>query len=250
MISKNVEIITMIYKSMEYLDFIINQLNSDCCRSNEINVNYRIICNDASDKILAYIKNKNVNYTVYNDPRPSDYYLNRVYRAWNVGGMTSKYDNIIFVNSDMAFSENWIEGLFEYHDGNNIPCSRLIESGRLEVGAGIPNRGWARQYNFGTSPSNFDQKSWISSSKISKSNKIGEKGLYMPCLFETKRFKESGGYPEGNIYTSGIGKFGDPFVKSGDDYYFHDILEKKYGMRHITCFNSLVYHMQEGEKSE
>lgn len=250
MSKKNVEIITMIYKSVPFLDFIVNQLTSDFCKSAQIDVHFKIICNDATEKVLSHVKNKNFSHSIYKDPKPNDYYLNRVYRAWNFGGMTSVYDNIIFVNSDMAFSENWIESLFEHHDGINIPCSRLVESGRLEVGAGIPNRGWAKQYNFGTNPLNFKKESWISSSKISKVSKTGLGGLYMPCLLETKRFKESGGYPEGNIYTTGIGKFGDPFLKSGDDYFFHDILEKKYGMKHITCFNSLVYHMQEGEKSE
>ena len=27
-------------------------------------------------------------------------------------------------------------------------------------------------------------------------------------------------------------------------------LEKKYGMKHVTVMNSIVYHVQEGEKSE
>ena len=75
-------------------------------------------------------------------------------------------------------------------------------------------------------------------------------GLFMPCVFETKRFIESGKYPEGNVYHNGIGTInnGGIFVKSGDAYYFDDILNKKYGMKHITVFNSLVYHIQEGEK--
>jgi len=31
---------------------------------------------------------------------------------------------------------------------------------------------------------------------------------------------------------------------------FEEILEKKYGMTHITALDSLVYHFQEGEKDE
>lgn len=54
-------------------------------------------------------------------------------------------------------------------------------------------------------------------------------------------------YPEGNIYDDGIGTLGR-FVKSGDAYYFDDILRVKYNMKHITVFDSLVYHIQEGEK--
>ena len=71
----------------------------------------------------------------------------------------------------------------------------------------------------------------------------------MPCVFETQRFIESKMYPEGNIYHNGIGKLGI-MIKSGDAYYFQNILENKYDMKHITVFDSLVYHIQEGEKDE
>ena len=41
-----------------------------------------------------------------------------------------------------------------------------------------------------------------------------------------------------------------PVWKAGDDYFFHNVLEAKHNMKHITVFNSLVYHIQEGEKDE
>lgn len=250
MIQANVEIITLIYKSVSFLDFIVNQLQSNFCKSSDLNVGIRVVCNDASSKVLEHIKTKNIKYTIYNDPKPEDYYLNRVYRAWNFAGKTSEYDNFIFVNSDMAFSEGWLDNLFTYHNGTNIPCSRLVESGKLPVGDGIPFQGWARQYNFGTHPTNFAKKTWEESAKISLIKEAKTYGLYMPCLFQTEMFIKTGGYPEGNIYSGGIGKHDTRFIKSGDDYYFHDILEAKHGMKHITCFDSLVYHMQEGEKDE
>lgn len=246
---KEVEVIAMVYKSTKFTDFIINQLK-EYCTSDVIDCSFTVICNDATDKVINRVKEHGINYKIYTDKKPNDFYLNRVYRAWNYGGFTSKKENIIFVNSDMAFSKGWIDNLFKHHDGTNIPCSRLVESGKLEVGAGIPNRGWARPYNLGTHPDNFKQNIWNECAKISKINNKGDKGLYMPCLFNTKTFKKTGGYPEGNIYNSGIGIVESGFVKSGDDYYFHDILENKYGMKHITVFDSLVYHMQEGEKDE
>ena len=54
-------------------------------------------------------------------------------------------------------------------------------------------------------------------------------------------------YPNGNIYHDGVGTLGR-FVKSGDAYYFDDVLTLKYNMKHMTVFDSLVYHIQEGEK--
>jgi hypothetical protein len=57
-------------------------------------------------------------------------------------------------------------------------------------------------------------------------------------------------YPEGNVYSGGIGAYKTTFMRSGDEYYFNDILGKKYGMRQVTAFDSIVYHIQEGEKDE
>ena len=64
---------------------------------------------------------------------------------------------------------------------------------------------------------------------------------------ETNRFIESGMYPEGNVYAGGVGNINSQFLMSGDLYYFRQ-LETNYGMKHVTVFNSLVYHIQEGEK--
>jgi len=198
------------------------------------------VANDASEKIINKLKTLNINYSIYNDYKLNDYYLNRVYRCWNFAGRTSNYDNICFVNSDMVFTENWLLNLLKHHDGINIPTSRLIESGKMPSGThGI-------SIDCGKNPKNLDLIKLAHISKIISEDKILNKGLYMPCIFEKSRFIESGMYPEGNIYTDGIGTL-NGFLQSGDDWYFRK-LEKEYGMKHITVYNSLVYHIQEGEK--
>jgi hypothetical protein len=252
---REVEVIAMVYKSTKFLDFIVDQLGNFQPDYSDIKYYYRIVANDPTPAVIASLEAKFkcgdiTAFDIYNDLNPDDYYLNRVYRAWNYCVNSSKRENVILVNSDMAFSDGWIEALFQHHDGINIPCSRLVESGKLEVGCGIPNRGWATAMNFGTHPDNFNSASWLGSANISRVDRAEPNGLYMPCLFNVERFKEAGGYPEGNIYDTGIGKFGDRFIKSGDDYFFHDVLEKQFNMKHITVFDSLVYHMQEGEKDE
>ena len=76
----------------------------------------------------------------------------------------------------------------------------------------------------------------------------------MPCLVEKQRFIEAGMFPRGNIFLEEDGTIvagypnDRPVFKAGDDFFFHDVLEAKYGMRHITPFDSLVYHIIEGEK--
>jgi hypothetical protein len=237
----NIEIIALIFKSTDYLDLIYNELKSDKCKVDGWDVSLRIVANDATEKVIKKLKTLDIPYEIYNDPKPDDYYLNRVYRCWNYAGKTSKADNICFVNSDMVFSDGWLANLLKHHDGINIPCSRLIESGKLLSGL------HAISYNCGKTAKEINFNLWDDISKKISVDKIESKGLYMPCVFETDRFIESNMYPEGNVYNNGIGTLGY-FIKSGDAYYFDDILSVRYNMKHITVFDSLVYHIQEGEK--
>lgn len=245
---KDIEVISLIYKSVDYLKFICNELKGDTLKVSGWNVDARIIANDATPEVIEYLKGQDIPYSIYKDPKPQDFYLNRVYRCWNFAGKSSAYDNICFVNSDMMFSSNWLNNLLRNHDGINIPCSRLIESGKLRSGS------YGLEKNFGTHPNKMDRDGFFKFSQdiAQDINKPG--GLYMPCVFETKRFIESGMYPEGNIFIEGgnlvSGYPNDrPVFMSGDDYFFKK-LNHKYGMKHITVFDSVVYHIQEGEKDE
>ena len=239
---KNIEIISLIFKSVDYLNLIYKELKSDKCKVGGWDVGIRIVSNDATPEVLNHLKELDIPYTIYNDPKPDDYYLNRVYRCWNQAGITSDYDNICFVNSDMVFSEGWLDNLIKHHDGTNIPCSLLVESGKLLSGL------HAVSFNCGRTPKDIDYNLWENVVTETKRDKLKDGGLYMPCVFNTKRFIESGMYPEGNIYKDGIGTL-NGFVQSGDDWYFKK-LHKEYGMKHVTVFDSLVYHIQEGEKDE
>ncbi len=246
---KNIEIIGMIYKSPSYLTMMINQFLSEYNQVDDWNIKFRILVNNPQEKLLPYLAKAitsfgdKIIFDIYEDNSPIDYYLNRVYRCWNYGGRVTKYDNICFVNSDMIFSKNWLGNLLKHHDGINIPCSKLFESGKM------PSGKWGETMHFGSNPVNMNYLSWYQYAEYKQTidKGIGIGGLYMPCIFSSQRFYESGGYPEGNIYVGGAGQINTTFVKSGDDYFFHDILEQKFGMRHITSFDSLVYHFQEGE---
>ena len=241
----NIEIITLIYKSVDYLDLIVSELKKDYCKVKGWDVVIRVVANDANEKVLNKLKEMDVPYTVYNDPKPDDYYLNRVYRCWNFAGQTSQYENICFVNSDMVFSENWLKNLLKHHDGMTIPCSRLVESGKMLSGQHAVSK------DFGRHPNEINYVGWNNYVKEITQPNVHAGGLYMPCVLKRDKFIESGMYPEGNIYVDGrAGSMVDHVIKSGDDYYFHSVLENEFGMKHITVFDSLIYHIQEGELDE
>jgi hypothetical protein len=240
--SKSIELISLIYKSTEYLESIYNEMKSDFCKVDGWDVQTKIVANDANESVLNRLKELDINAAIYNDRQPEDFYLNRVYRCWNLAGMTSKCDAICFVNSDMCFSPNWLANLLKHHNGINIPCSRLVESGRMPSGQHAYSR------NFGRRPKEFARELWLDFANKISIDKVEGGGLYMPVVFETERFIESGGYPEGNICQGGVGAWKTPVIQSGDAWYFRK-LEKKYGMRQITPFDSCTFHFQEGEKS-
>ena len=230
-----VTVVGMVYKSLSYLDFMLEQI-WDYCLDSEHDVDYLIIANDATTEVLDALEG--YKHVVYNDPKPDDYYLNRVYRAWNFGAEKAPGDVIVFVNSDMAFSEDWLDNLLKHLRPDTIPVSRLVESGKLRSGR------YGMEKSFGKTPEKFRRWGFDPFVKKMSRNETKKGGLYMPCAFHKEEFLAAGGYPEGNIYEEGIGQHGGRFVKSGDDYFFHDVMKDK---KHLTVFDSIVYHIQEGE---
>jgi len=248
----NVEVVSLIYKSIEYLHFIADQLKSDLCKVDGWDVGVRIVANDATKEVLEELPKLGIPYTVFNNPDPDEFYLNRVYGAYNFCVTSSEYDNVVLVNSDDRFSEGWLENLIKHHDGVNIPCSRLIESGKMASGKHGVNLG---DNHFGRRPLEFDVGGWDKWAEEHKEDRTEPHGLYMPCLLNKKQFTDAGLYPRGNIFHEGDGLVcgypnDRPVFMAGDDFFFHEILEAKHGMKHITAFDSLVYHIIEGEKDE
>lgn len=241
---KELEIITLIYKSVDYLNFIYKQLNSKVNKAEGWKIKVRIIANDATDEVIKLLCNLKINRNIYRDKNPDDYYLNRVYRCWNYAVESSECENVCLVNSDMAFSPGWIESLLRYDLYQFIPCSRLVESGKMLSG------DYAIVKDFGKNPKEFKQEEWLDFAAKKTTGRLFSGGLYMPCVFNRKRFIKSGGYPEGNLYEDNkIGSLNGKVIKSGDAYFFENTLAMLFEMKHITDFNSLIYHIQEGEFS-
>jgi hypothetical protein len=237
-----VEIISLIYRSNQYLSFISEQLKSEYCLAAGFDVSTRIVANDPVKEVADALPTCGHPFDIYNDKLPQDYYLNRVYRCWNFAGMSSKADIVCFVNSDMAFSRDWLSNLLKHRNGKNIVTSRLVESGRMPSGT----HGFGK--NFGMHPHEFRRPEWEAYAETIKKDSLLPGGLFMPVIIDRDVFIQSGGYPEGNIYSTGVGDFGKGrYVKSGDDFFFNTTLRQKFGLKHVTAFDSVVYHFQSGE---
>lgn len=238
-----VEVISLIYKSVNYANFITDQLTRYAVDFDDWKVSFRLVANDPTPELERHLKEIGVNHTIFRNQDPNEYYINRVYKAWNEAGFTSSADYICFVNSDMAFSPRWLRNLAKNRAPYRVITSRLVESGKMHSGLhGI-------SMDFGNTPQSYNEQSFLNFANQIPDDRMFSGGLYMPLLISKDVFVRSGGYPAGNIYTDGIGTCNGPVIKSGDAYYF-ERLNAEFGVSHFTVFDSIVYHFQEGELDE
>lgn len=256
-IVKNVEVVALIYKSVEYLDFIYSQLR-EYGKADGWDVGIRIIANDATDAVLDKLYKLDVPFSVYNNPDPSGFYVNRTLRAFNYAVQSSHYNNVCIVNSDMAFSEGWLDNLLKHHNGVNIPTSRLVEPNWPEM----CDRNRVRR-DFGNHPTNLDLDNFQLYADRLAQDAVRRGGATLPAVFERARFLEAGGYPEGSVFEGGLVADDNTklvyqyapdspvvFYKPGDVFFHQNVLEQKYGMKTLTVCDSIVYHIGQGENNE
>lgn len=212
-----IEVAGMVYRSNRFLDFLRKQ-GVD-----------RIVANDPWPSLNL------TNVETYRDPKPDDHYLSRVYRCWNYIVRTCRAEYVCLVNSDMAFASGWLHALERRLDGRTLPVSRLVEPGFIQPGE------HAVEIDLGRDPEDFPEEAWQKLALDLAEDRVEPGGLFMPCILHKETFLRVGGYPEGNLRVNGR-------IVSGDADLFSRMGGA--GYQHVTCFDSLVYHMQEGEMSE
>src|SRR5438309_10306534 len=111
-------IVCLIYKSVEWLEFVYNQILS---YTNIDNVEFFFVANDPVPEVKKYLKTHQINHYIWNnsEEQRKEWYINNVYRAWNFGAKKGKGEFIIFINSDMAFTPDWFTNLIKAYNGSN-----------------------------------------------------------------------------------------------------------------------------------
>lgn len=239
----NCSIICLIYQSVPWLKFVHNQVTkyTDLTRHE-----FFFMANDATPEVLNYLQQSGIPHfrTEYPEEKRNEWFINNVYRGYNLAATKAHEDYLVFINSDMAFSPQWLDNLIKNYTGKECITSRLVESGRLPSGQYGINR------YFGDNPNNFMESSFLKYAKSISEPLTKYGGLYMPLFVSKKNFFEVGGYPEGNI-TPDSDIFNPQYAKKGDPCLPGDfILMMKLAMKgilHLTAFDSIVYHFQRGE---
>lgn len=234
----------LIYKSVEWLDFVYKQLLK---YTDFKDVEFYFVANDASENVIKYLKNNHIPHYIHQnyEIKKDEWYIKNVYKAWNYAVQVAKGDFVVLINSDMCFSPGWLDALIAAYDGNNVISSRLVESGKLPSGLhGI-------EKNFGKDISDYKEKKFLTFTNSISKKKIVEGGLYMPFLFRKDHFIKVNGYPEGNlkknadIFSNDIASRNEEQLP-GDKVLIQKL--KTIGVKHVTALNSIVYHFQNGEQ--
>lgn len=239
-----ITVFSLIYKDVNWLNFLYHQFIKNTSFDD---VEFYFVANDADERVIQYLDDNYIPYYEFknSEEHRNEHYINNVYRAYNFGVSKAKGDYVVMLNSDMAFSEGWLDALVDKCEEGVCVSSRLIEQGKLRTGK------YGLEKNFGFSWEDYDEIGFKAFAKLISSKKTEPGGLYMPIIIRKSDFERVGGYPEGNI-VPGSDVFNPVIAQPGVDVVSGDtaFIERleKVGIKHITAFDSIVYHFQEGEK--
>jgi len=242
-----ISIICLIYKSNEWLDFIYNQVLK---HTDMWNVEFFFIANNASLEVKNYLVHNYIPHHIFesNEVQKEEWYINNVYRWYNYWVEKAKWEYVVFINSDMAFSNDWLPNLTNKYNWTNCIASRLIESGKY-----LSWKYWLEK-NFGTEFFNYQESKFLEfTNHYKQENILKNGGLYMPLFIKKSDFLKVWWYPEWNIldwsdlYKPIIAKKWEKISYTWDEALIEKL--KLHWINHTTSFDSIVYHFQAGELS-
>lgn len=218
-------LVVLVYRSLRWLDFCMEGVDSS---RSETRYRWCVVANDATEEV----RNDPRIAVDYDNDDPGEFYIPRVYRAWNEGVLHAPTPWVVMLNSDMRASDGWLDELMAVKraDPMTVPTSLLVESGRLP--SGMPEH----VRDFGKNPDEFRAADFAAhAASVRKPGQTEPGRLYMPILVDRQEFFDVGGYPEGN-----------PPGTTGDKDLIRRYAEA--GFRHVTALGSVVYHVQTGEQ--
>lgn len=245
-----VTLICLVYQGIEWLELIYGEMLKLQSELEFGMVEILICANDATSDVIDFLKNNRIPHFLYENDDPNEYYIKRVYRAYNQSVRLANGRYCLLINSDMVFCPAFLTILLDAHRENLYQVGKLVESGALKPSS------FAVERNFGKTLTDFDQGKFERFLKKQKNYNLVFGGLYMPALVSTAKFLEIGGFPEGNISPNSLEQYietGNYAVAtegasciSGDAAFISRA--EKLGLTHKTNSAALVYHFQEGEK--
>lgn len=219
-----VTVVTLVYRSLRWLDFVMEGVDR---AGTETRYRWLVVANDATEEVR---RDPRIGLDFRNED-PAEWYIPRVYRAWNAGVEAARTQWVVMLNSDMFPADGWLDALVEakHNDPMTVPTSLLVESGK--VPSGMPEF----VKDFGRTPEQFQRDAFLAHARTIDLPGIAPGRLYMPIIVDRQEFSDVGGYPEGN-----------PPGTTGDKDLIRRYAER--GFQHVTALGSVVYHCVMGEQ--
>jgi hypothetical protein len=249
-----VTLISLIYCSVEWLEFEYAELLKLSKHFSEDSIEILFVANNATPEVLTFLQENLIPHIVANTQQSTDeWFQNYIYRGYNEGVKAAKAEYVFLTNSDMAYAPGCLQSLLRDASPKRFLTSRLIELGRFQSGQ------HAIEKYFGSTPSRFQRRHFESFAlKISNSQQ-SDGGLFMPLLLSKETFLSLGGFPEGNLSLESLetyvasGVVGSYALRGescipGDAAFFQRA--KSFGITHQTLFDSIGYHFQAGERTD
>jgi hypothetical protein len=200
--------------------------------------------------VLTYLRENNLPYHINNNPPYTrdelfnmgfafPEYINRVYRGYNCGIRVSNNPIVVLINSDNAFSPDWLRCMRNKLTDNTVVSSTLIQPRQF---FNPRNGSPCVVFNCGDSLSTFAEDKFINKALEIKRNSTSIGNAFMPLMLYKWQAESVGYYPEGNLHNGNY----DSIRVTGDHEFINKLAVA--GIQHITANDSIVYHFQEGEK--
>lgn len=249
----DITIICLVYKSVEYAKFFYENINKYTPELKTGEANLLFVANDATQEVLDFLSDNNYPFIINNnDIIPEDIlfkkgfsypeYINRVYRGYNVGIKYANTDIVILMNSDNFVSIDWLKNLKKRLTEDCVVSPVLIQP--HDTFPNPINKSTCPIVNFGMTLESFTKKEndFVQWAEKYKKDTISIGNPLMPVMLYKWQIELVGYYPEGNIRN----KIYSSIKYTGDEYFFRKLL--LLGIKHINSNDSIVYHIQEGEK--
>lgn len=246
-----VTIVCLIYKDLKWLEFQYSQLLQLKADLPMGKVKILFVANNPTPEVLVFLRENLIPHNAVNTkPNDEEWFINSVYRGYNLGVEFSDTEYVFMVNSDMGYARGTLARAYARRDPKLFLASRLVEQGVMESGQ------YGIERSFGSLPKTFRGREFAKYVNEIMEDEVKDGGLFMPLLVHRQTFLNLGGFPEGNVSAETIDEYvlgGKPSIAyEGDDSIPGDralVMRAQQSLiTHKTAFDSIAYHFQAGER--
>jgi hypothetical protein len=249
-----VTVICLVYQSTAYAKCFYESLHRHTPELQSGEARLLFVANDATEEVLTFLRENDYPFVENNNPKQTladlkqrgyawPDYIARVYRGYNFGIQHAETPEIVLMNSDNFVSRGWLHNLRKRLDNNRVVSPVLVQP--HAVFPNPINGTHSRVMDFGRRLDDFEKMEphFVAWAETIKQDSVGIGNPFMPLLLYKWQAEVAGGYPCGNIADDA-----GNIKLTGDTYFFKKLAAL--GIEHINANDSIVYHLQEGEKYE